>query len=161
MAALDALIGLAGRWKGSYRLLEPSKAPQQSSSALSITPIVAERFVRMDYTWSYDGERQEGSLLLGYESKARRAVTAVWIDSWHMGHQFMTCEGATERRGAVVVRGSYASPPGPDWGWRTVIEPGRGNALRLLMYNQAPDGKEELAVEAKFVRVPTRTKRRR
>jgi len=45
-------------------------------------------------------------------------------------------------------RGSYAAPPGPDWGWRTVIEIPDDDSFRMVMYNVSPEGKEELAVNA-------------
>jgi hypothetical protein len=48
------------------------------------------------------------------------------------------------------VRGSYAAPPGPDWGWRTDVTP-NAERLRVVMHNVWPEaqgGKEELAVEA-------------
>ena len=60
----------------------------------------------------------------------------------------------------IDLRGSYRVPSSPDWGWRTVIEPGESDTLRLIMYNVTPDGREELAVEATFAKVRTRSKRR-
>jgi hypothetical protein len=107
------------------------------------------KFVRLDYSWGYEGQAQAGSYLFGYE-KQRGAVTAVWIDSWHMGDKYMACEGTAN--GVIDVRGSYAAPPGPDWGWRTVIEPEKEAAFRLLMYNISPEGEEALAVEAVYHR---------
>jgi hypothetical protein len=50
------------------------------------------------------------------------------------------------------VRGSYAAAPGPDWGWRTVIETAEDDSLRMVMYNLTPDGQEYLAVEAVYRR---------
>jgi hypothetical protein len=154
MSGLSSLIAAAGRWKGSYRLWEPSASPQQSSAAALIVPIISDRFIRIEYTWSYDGAPQEGLLLVGWENKAR-LVTAVWIDSWHMGDKFMICQGAVKKNGAVAVRGSYAIHSSPDWGWRSVIESRAGRSLRMLMYNISPDGKEDLAVEASFTKPRT------
>jgi hypothetical protein len=51
-----------------------------------------------------------------------------------------------------IAVGSYAAPPGPDWGWRIEIAAEQCKALRLVMFNIWPDGKEELAVEAAYVR---------
>ncbi len=70
----------------------------------------------------------------------------------HMSDKFMICQGAAEPDGAIVVRGSYAAPPGPDWGWRMVIGPGDGDTFRLIMYNISPDGQEDLAVEASYTK---------
>ena len=62
----------------------------------------------------------------------------------------MACEGAVEPDGAIAVRGSYAAPPGPDWGWRIVIRPAGKPALHIVMYNVTPGGQEALAVEATY-----------
>ncbi len=109
------------------------------------------RFVRIDYTWAYAGTPQEGSLLVGHDEEAN-ALSAHWIDSWHMGSKAMACQGAVDASGVISVRGAYAAPPGPDWGWRTVITPGGGRTLRLVMFNIWPEGREELAVEAFLTR---------
>lgn len=152
MSGLDSLIKLAGSWKGDNKLwLPPAEAPYESQSVAFITPVIRGKSVRIDYTWAFDGEPQEGLLLCGYETK-EDLVTAVWVDSWHMSDKFMICQGLAEGDGAIVVRGSYAAPPGPDWGWRMVIGPGDGDTFRLVMYNISPDGQEELAVEASYTR---------
>jgi hypothetical protein len=151
MGRLGSLIAAAGRWKGTYRLWEPSAPPQQSRSAARIEPVIGDRFIRIDYTWSYDRDPQEGSLLVGCEDNAH-LVTVVWIDSWHMGDKFMISQGAVKKNGEIAVRGSYAVRSSPDWGWRTVIESRDGHPLRMLMYNISLDGKEELAVEARFTK---------
>ena len=87
-----------------------------------LATLLGGRFIRLDYTWSYRGAAQEGSLLIGYQSDHGK-VTAHWIDSWHMSEGVMACEGAVEADGTIAVRGSYAAPPGPDWGWRIVLRP--------------------------------------
>ena len=160
MSGIDSLVGGSGRWKGTYRLLEPSRPLQQSHSVASVTPVIGERFVRIDYTWSYDGQPQEGSLLCGYDRK-RRVVVAAWIDSWHMGDKFMSCEGTVRKNGTIDISGSYSVQSSPDWGWRTVIEATKADTLRMVMYNVSPDGKEELAVEATFSKARNSTKRGR
>jgi hypothetical protein len=151
MSKLSSLIDATGRWKGIYRLWEPSASPQESRTAAVIAPIIGDRFVRIDYTWSYHREPQQGLLLVGCEDKAR-VVTAVWIDSWHMGPKFMICRGVVKANGAIAVRGSYAVPGGADWGWRTVIEPRDDGSLRMRMYNISPDGREDLAVDARLAK---------
>ena len=117
-----------------------------------IIPMLGGKFARIDYTWEIDGEPQAGSLLFGYESKAG-LVTAVFIDSWHNGEVMMVCKGSAGADGALSVSGFYPAPSGPDWGWRTVIEPGDNESFRPLMYNITPQGHEELAVEARYTRV--------
>ncbi len=69
----------------------------------------------------------------------------------------MLCEGDIQPDGAARVKGSYAAPPGPDWGWRITIKPpinapGSGESFRMTMHNITPDGEEMLAVEAAYTR---------
>jgi hypothetical protein len=117
---------------------------------LTITPLLGGRFVRIDYDWAYRGTPQQGSLLIGYEADAD-AVTAHWVDTWHMGDKVMACRGSAEADGGLSVRGSYAAPPGPAWGWRIVLVPD-GQRLRLVMFNITPLDQEALAVAANYVR---------
>jgi len=147
----DALAAYIGRWAGSNRLQDPhtNKADDSAATAL-LTPVLNGRFLRFDYTWAYKGAAQEGSLLIGGDKAG--AVTAYWIDSWHMGDLAMTCRGSVELDGIVSVRGSYAAPPGPDWGWRIDLT-SDGCKLRMVMFNIWPDGREDLAVEADYTRV--------
>jgi hypothetical protein len=152
MSALLALIACTGTWQGTNVLQDPeTNLPEESSASALVTPVLGGRFVRVDYTWGYRGTPQAGSLLIGYDAKAS-IVSAYWIDAWHNGDKGMLCQGAFATNGEITVRGSYAAPPGPDWGWRTVITPNGGTALRIVMYNIWPDGKAELAVEANYAR---------
>jgi hypothetical protein len=47
MSDLDALRGLAGRWTGNKRVLLPGEAPHESLSTVTVTPIIADRFVQI------------------------------------------------------------------------------------------------------------------
>lgn len=154
MSILDPLIACAGSWRGTSTLQDPSNfEPQASSSDLTVTPVLGGRFVRLDYTWSYKDAPQEGSILVGFEKKAE-TVTAHWIDSFHNGTKVMACTGPKPDGPTLSVRGSYAAPPGPDWGWRIAITPQDGGALRIVMHNLWPEGgQEDLAVEATYTRV--------
>ncbi len=154
MSALDSLAHLVGEWTGSSRLwLSPTDTAHASSSTASVTLEAMGKFVTIKYTWAFDNEPQEGLLLLGYE-KEHDTVKSVWIDSWHMSDKFMVCQGNTEGGGVISIRGSYPAPPGPDWGWRMVIDPEGGDSFRIVMYNVSPDGEEALAVEAIYARQP-------
>lgn len=152
MSILDSLAACAGRWVGTSRLQDPHAGlSEESPSTATVQSVCGGRFIRLDYTWAYRGSPQEGSLLIGYDKGASEA-TAHWIDTWHMGDKVMTCRGTAEPSGQISVRGSYAAPPGPDWGWRITITP-HGEALRMVMHNVTPEGQEEVAVEAEYERV--------
>ena len=156
MSALDRLAACAGRWQGSNRLHDPHTGkPEDSASTAALATLLGGRFVRLDYDWSYRGAAQQGSLLIGYESDPGRA-TAHWIDSWHMSDGVLACAGTVKGGGDIAVRGSYAAPPGPDWGWRIVVRPADGRALHIVMYNVTPDGEEAPAVEATYARTESR-----
>jgi hypothetical protein len=154
---LAGLTACAGRWRGTSRLHDPNTNKlEDSASTLAVTPVIGGRFFRLDYTWSYRGAPQEGSLLLGFERDADK-LTGHWIDSWHMGDSVMACTGRKPEGPTFSLRGSYAAPPGPDWGWRLEITPDPPGGVRLLMNNISPDGSEELAVEASYTRTESRT----
>lgn len=71
MSPLDGSIGSAGTWRGSSTLQDPHTGqPDESASAATVTPVLGGRFVRVDYTWSYQGAPQEGSLLIGFDRQA-------------------------------------------------------------------------------------------
>jgi Protein of unknown function (DUF1579) len=152
MSALDGLAACAGSWRGTSTLQDPHAGkPDESASTATVTPVLGGRFVRLDYTWSYGGQPQEGSLLVGWQKKPG-TVTAHWIDSWHNGSGSMSLTGPAPDGGSTLtVRGSYPAPPGPDWGWRIDLTPG-GGTLSVVMHNVWPEGKEELAVEAAYTR---------
>lgn len=148
--SLGPLLACAGKWTGTNVLEIPVyNIYDQSAATLTLTPISHNRFVRLDYTWSYKDEPQEGSMWIGFDPEAQRAVIA-WIDTWHMGYDIMTLRGAIEGN-AVNVLGSWAAPEGPDWGWRIVVTAG-SEALTVTMYNIPPSGEEILAVTATYER---------
>ncbi|HET9250840.1 MAG TPA: DUF1579 family protein [Candidatus Eisenbacteria bacterium] len=155
MPGLDALLACAGSWKGTNILHDPNtQRPEESPGTARVTPILGDRFVRVEYTWSYRGKPQEGCLLIGFDPNTR-TISVHWIDTWHMGHAAFIGLGPDPEGGTFQLLGSYAAPPGPDWGWRIEITAGPGvDALRIDMHNIWPGGeREEPAVEAVFTRV--------
>jgi hypothetical protein len=152
MEAFSRLIGLTGRWRGSYRLtVSPDEPARESQSTAVVAPMAGGRFARIDYVWGDRAAPQDGSILFGRD-RERRVVTALWVDSWHMSDKVMICEGVATGGNSIDVRGTYAAPPGPDCGWRTVIETGEESSLCMVMYNVSPAGKEDLAVDAVYRR---------
>jgi len=69
-----------------------------------------------------------------------------------MSDKAMVCKGKIDGDGVITLVGSYEAPPGPDWGWRTVIEPVTDDSFKLLMYNITPEGEETIAVENRYSR---------
>lgn len=150
MSILDGFIACSGSWNGTNRLHDPmTHLPEDSTATAIVTPILANRFVRIDYTWSYQGNPQEGSLLIGYDAPTN-VVSVYWIDTWHMDNKVMTCSGTMNQNGEISVHGSYLVPNGPDWGWRIAILPKADQGLNMTMFNIPPNVGEQLAVEAAY-----------
>jgi len=155
MSVPEGLADLVGEWRGTSKLwLSPDEPVRESDTTASVTLAAQGKFITIAYTWSYEGDPQDGLIVLSREAKGN-AVKAAWIDSWHMGDSMMMCEGGAVEDGAISVRGSYAAPPGPDWGWRIVVEAGDAgeeDAFEVIMYNITPDGDEHLAVRGTYGR---------
>ena len=150
MNVIEHLATCAGEWRGSSRLQDPhTNLAEDSPSTAMVTSVLEGRFVRFDYTWGHQGRPQAGSILFGRDPKGI-IITAHWIDTWHMGHGVMVCEGPARDSEHLSVRGAYAAPPGADWNWRIDLDLSNARTIRLVMYNISPDGKEELAVEASY-----------
>jgi hypothetical protein len=152
MSPLDALNACAGTWRGTSTLQDPHAgvaAESPSTASVRATP----DGVRLDYAWFYQGKPQQGSILFGTDDAAG-TVTARWTDTWHTGNQPMACCGPKPSGSTLSVRGTYAAPTGTDWGWRIDVN-SDGVRLRIVMHNVWPQeqgGKEELAVEAEYIR---------
>jgi len=142
---------LIGEWRGTKQLyLEPPPAPAISSpSQLSVKPVAGGSFLQFDYDWTYEGAEQSGVLLFGCDEE--NAASAAWVDSFHASTRIMSFAGhATD--GSAELSGSYAAPPGPDWGWRVVIRSVSPNELTIVMHNISPEGQEDLAVQIDYTR---------
>jgi hypothetical protein len=152
MSAFERLLACAGRWHGPNRVqTAPEEAAEDSQSTAVITRLLQDRFVRIDYTWSWQTTPQKGSFLIGHDPKSS-AITAHWIDTFHNGHKVMACKGIARPDGILDVLGGYAAPPGPDWGWRITIAPDPPNRLEITMYNIHPTGQEDFGVQTTLVR---------
>lgn len=140
---------LAGEWTGVNRLwMSPEAEARESAGTASVALVAQGQFLTMHYTWAFDGQPQDGILLVGVE---KEDGPAAWTDSWHMSRNLMVCERQTDRDGAISVSGSYPAPPGPDWGWRVAVGL-EATGLVLRMFNIPPGGPEALAVEAVYAR---------
>jgi hypothetical protein len=70
-----------------------------------------------------------------------------------MGRGVFACSGPADGD-VVALRGTYAAPSGPDWGWRIDLIP-TAATLRVVMHNVFPaemGGQEAIAVEAEYSR---------
>jgi hypothetical protein len=153
MSVPVALAKLAGSWTGSNRLHVPwmPEPVKDSESTASVSLITQGKALCIRYTWIYDGQPQDGIMLLSSEGEGSGGIVMIYTDSWHLGNVFMRCEGTVDDRGTVNVKGYYTVPEHPDWGWQTGIFPGE-NEFRFVVYNVSPEGEETLAVEAEFTR---------
>jgi hypothetical protein len=148
---LDTLVG---RWTGTSRLWRPWVSPVESDSqsTASVDLTANGRFLTIEYTWACDGQDHQGFMLLGRESKGN-VVNAAWVDSWHMSDKPLISTGTMDDdSGAITVRGDYAAPPDPDWGWRTEIKPRGDAAFEIVMYNITPQGEEMIAFRNRYER---------
>ena len=145
---------LKGEWRGTNRLWLgwlPDESARESDSIATIGFEAKDKFLSIRYDWVFEGEIHEGLLIVASE-KDSPAVNAVWIDSWHQSEKFMHSNGKLENDGVLNIKGFYAVPGHPDWGWRTVIETNDENSFKFVMYNVSPEGEENLAVESVYVR---------
>lgn len=149
---LERLIASAGTWQGTSTLQDPGRLePETTPSSLTITPLLSGRFVRLDYTWSYKGAAQAGSMLVGYQ-KLTGTLSLHWIDSWHNSDNVMAMSGPADTSSLLTVRGTYPAPPGPDWGWQIALTPDLEGHVRIVMHNLSPEGEAYPAVEGDYTR---------
>lgn len=115
-----------------------SPDPVSSTSRMDLYQDAEGRVTSLEYTWEVDGTAQRGGLSVQSHGTGSE-VTVQWKDSWHAGDG-MVFQGTY---GEVLdVLGSYACPPGPDWGWRIVI---RRSPWEVEMENITPEGQAERA----------------
>lgn len=152
MSVLTELTQLIGKWRGTNQLwLSPDEPVRGSESIAEFSTIAHAQFTELRYSWAEEGNAQEGRIILG-QAPESRVVKAIWFDTWHLMDQFMVCEGQVDSEGVVRVKGSYAAPPGPDWGWQITIEPKEKDVFHLIMHNISPEGESFLAVKTSYSR---------
>ena len=153
MQAIE-LADLVGQWSGQNLLwVIPGEPVRESDATAHVEMLSGSALAMIQYTWSYEGEPQQGTLLVRTNSEPDDA-SVVLVDSWHTGNKFMNFRDEDGKDGLVAVHGTYAAPPGQDWGWRIVVRASSADAFQILMFNIAPDGQEAPAVDATFRRAP-------
>jgi Protein of unknown function (DUF1579) len=151
MSVPEILHELVGKWRGINRLHTvwiPENPVRETPSTATVELTARGRFLKFEYDWAFEDSAQEGLILIGCEDAEYKAF---WIDSWHMGNKFMVSEGIADG-GAISLKGFYAVPNHPDWGWRTVFKQREQNSFQVTMFNVSPDGDETPAVEMEFER---------
>lgn len=169
MNIVECLAPLSGSWQGRNLMRFMPTDEYQESGSTATVKATARDFVTLEYTWSYEGQPQNGLLLLGSGPKAdvgptsdgtgasgarpsENHVEAVWVDSFHSTPTWLTLSGTVDDDGVVRLTGSYPAPEGPDWGWQIHIDPGDGNGGRMTMHNVVPGYDPYQAVEATYLR---------
>ena len=152
MQSNESKAALVGEWRGTKQLYfgPPPTPPISSASELTVKAVAGGGFLQFAYNWTYEGEQQTGVLLIGNDDE--NAASAAWVDSFHMSGKIMSSLG-TASETSLDVRGSYAAPPGPDWGWSIAIRCISPNKLQVVMHNISPEGQEDLAVQIDYTRV--------
>ena len=149
MKIVEFLAPFTGSWQGHNRFrFMPTDEYQESVSAATVA-VTAKDFVTIEYTWSQEGQPQNGLLLLG---SGPAGATAVWVDSFHAAPQWLTLSGTIDDDGVVRLACTYPAPEGPDWGWQIHVEPGDGNGGRITMHNVVPGHDPYQVVEATYRR---------
>jgi hypothetical protein len=141
-----------GHWTGTKKLwLAPEKSVCECDITADVTDTAMGRSAVIGYTWSLEGERQEGHLLLTTDY-GKGCVQAAWVDSFHKSTGIMILKGEFTAPDTIDLMGHYSAAPGPDWGWRMIIRAPGDRNLELINYNVTPDGRELLAIEVKLTR---------
>lgn len=149
MTLHDLFVPFAGAWTGSNRLwMMPGSNAEESAATATVSFSGQGKFAELRYTWSTDGDPEDGLILL---RELRGGIQAVWGDSWHTPDGFYLWPGEIQE-GVIIVRGSYPAPTGPDWGWRIELDARQPGLLRLEMFNITPEGEGMLAVQAVYSR---------
>lgn len=125
MTIVESLAPLAGTWKGVNRLrLMPTDEFRESEASATVA-VTAKDYITVAYTWSEDGQPQNGLLLVS-------EAGAVWVDSWHSSPQWLLLDREPDGGdGEIRLAGTYAT----DWGWRIHLQPA---AARIVMFNAPP-----------------------
>ena len=144
------LKSLEGSYKGVTKVwFEPGAPSDESFCAGSLRSVLDGRFLLHEYEGSLQGKPIQGIAIYGCSLGDNKLQTA-WIDSFHNGTAIMFSENENIADPYSVL-GHYGNEP--RWGWRTVITRENENKIVITMYNIAPGGNDEKAVETIYEKI--------
>lgn len=150
MPVPSCLKNLTQDWSGPSKLhlswLEEGQSIHECDSTLHIALDPQGESAIITYTWSEEGEPQNGHIIVNGSPKTDK-VAAAWVDSWHQNSDVMRLEATGFESDSLSFRGNYSVPGHPDWGWGIELIPGK-DKFELKMTNISPEGEEEWAVHA-------------
>jgi hypothetical protein len=152
MTAAPTLREMVGEWTGHNQLwLMPGAPVRESATTATVSLVAGDRYLVMRYHWADEGKPQDGHMIVRLADDSTDTDIA-WVDSWHQGAAIMRLAGVQKGPDAVIGRGSYPAPTGPDWGWKVGVFAEGKDRFVMRMWNITPDGQEMLAVEAVYGR---------
>ncbi|HMT29863.1 MAG TPA: DUF1579 domain-containing protein [Bacteroidia bacterium] len=144
------LKSLEGNWRGITKVwFEPGKLADESPCSGTMKSVLGGRFILHEYQGSLEGKPIEGIAIIGCSLCDDKLQTA-WVDSFHNGTAIMFSQNNTNASPYSVLA-HYAGEPA--WGWRTVITKEHADKMIITMFNIAPGGSDEKAVETIYERV--------
>lgn len=142
-----------GSWKGKSKLhlshLPPEQRVTECDSTLHVDLDEKGEYATITYVWSYDGSREEGSVLVCGSEKSK-ALTYAWVDSWHQNTAVMLLTGKAEGSAPFKTHGKWDAG-GEVWGWTLSLGMVEGKFL-VKMEVVTPAGEAEWAVDAVYAR---------
>jgi Protein of unknown function (DUF1579) len=144
------LKSLEGNYNGITRVwFEPDVVGDESPCSGTLRSVLGDRFLLHEYTGSLEGKPIEGMAIFGCSLGDGKLQTA-WIDSFHNGTAIMFSENTSLGQHYTVL-GHYGQEP--RWGWRTQIDRNDAGKVVITMFNIAPGGIEEKAVETIYEKI--------
>lgn len=141
---------LDGEWRGVSRVwFEPNILADESACMGTIRSVLNGMFIIHEYRTSLQGKPVEGIAIIGH-SLGENKYQSAWIDSFHNGTAIMFSENNKPQMPFSVLA-TYGDVP--KWGWRTKIEIHNNDKFTITMFNIAPEGKDEKAVEVEYERL--------
>ncbi len=151
MATPKLIPALVGSWTGTSRLNMGSHDPtpiRECASTMTVGSGV--NYGLITYTWVEDGHQEGAMIVIG--SEKTDTLEIAWVDSWHQSASILHMKGTGLSADKLAASGEYGPYDGQMWGWRIEISQPNANELLLMMFNIAPDGNEEWAVECLYTR---------